>query len=107
MWNIIPENTKEILSEYELALLLLSAYLHDIGMTPQYDMVHKHFQCLTTSTKNILPDVDKETFQKWIDLEGDEINLENDIIEDHQKAANLGSLQFRRKDGSLYILMRK
>src|SRR5690349_9038196 len=31
MWQLIPEETKAILSAYELGMLLLSAYLHDIG----------------------------------------------------------------------------
>ena len=39
IWEIIPPQTREILSEYELALLILSAYLHDIGMAPEFKKV--------------------------------------------------------------------
>src|SRR5579862_956848 len=35
MVEIIPRDVLSQLSIYELALLLLSAYLHDIGMTPE------------------------------------------------------------------------
>lgn len=35
MARIVPDDVLPKLSVYELALLLLSAYLHDIGMAPE------------------------------------------------------------------------
>ncbi|MDP1745283.1 MAG: hypothetical protein Q8L90_06895, partial [Bacteroidota bacterium] len=89
MWEIIPTATKKILSEYELALLLLSAYLHDIGMTPEYKMVNNHFVCLNTKNKQILTQSEKNAFQKWLDEIGEQVDLEKDVIEDYEKAAEL------------------
>src|SRR5690349_16207761 len=49
IWEIIPNDTKKILSEYELSLLLLSSYLHDIGMTPEYNKVNNLYLVLTSN----------------------------------------------------------
>lgn len=39
MHRMMTPNTEAALSVFELALLLLSAYLHDIGMSPEYGRV--------------------------------------------------------------------
>ena len=39
MVELVPAETMSSLSDYELALLLLSAYLHDIGMNPCWTRV--------------------------------------------------------------------
>ena len=44
------------LGDYELALLLLSAYLHDIGMTPERGKVLSHYRLLLDGTPDIEPD---------------------------------------------------
>jgi hypothetical protein len=97
MWEIIPTATKKILSEYELALLLLSAYLHDIGMTPEYKMVNNHFVCLNTKNKQILNQSEKISFQKWLDEIGEQVDLEKDVIEDFEKATELIIFYCREK----------
>jgi hypothetical protein len=43
MAEVIPGEVVSRLCPYELALLLLSAYLHDIGMTPQQGRVERHW----------------------------------------------------------------
>jgi hypothetical protein len=48
MMQVIPEPVHDQLSVFELALLLLSAYLHDIGMTPARRHVELHYQYLLT-----------------------------------------------------------
>lgn len=50
MVQIIPTDVLEALSSYELALLLLSAYLHDIGMTPKGAKVRAIETFLASST---------------------------------------------------------
>jgi hypothetical protein len=46
MAEIVPADVLPELSAYELALLLLSAYLHDIGMTPEQAQVERHWRHL-------------------------------------------------------------
>ncbi len=67
MWEIIPNETKEHLTEYELGFLLLSAYLHDIGMSPTFDTVERHLKFLTTDDKKALAEKEIISLQKWID----------------------------------------
>lgn len=97
MWEIIPVATQEILSEYELAFLLLSAYLHDIGMTPEYKKVNNHYLCLKTKTKSILNNSEKKSFQKWLDEMGEQFDVENDVLEDEGKAEELVIFYCRHK----------
>lgn len=97
MWEIIPVSTQKILSEYELAFLLLSAYLHDIGMTPEYKKVNKHFVCLNTKTKSVLTQIEKQNFQKWLDEEGEQIDIEKDILNNDEKAGELITFYCRYK----------
>jgi hypothetical protein len=68
MYEIIPTTTLQILSIYELAILLLSAYCHDIGMTPEYKKVKKHYDCLLFGNgKKYLTLEELKDFQKWLD----------------------------------------
>lgn len=84
MWTLIPVTTQEKLSAYELGLLLLSAYLHDIGMSPDFNKVERHRSFLTTSKKNILTLDEIKEFQKWIDNNDrlKDIDIKNEIITD-------------------------
>jgi hypothetical protein len=54
------------LSEYELGMLLLSAYLHDIGMTPRGGKVTAHLEHLL-SAQSKLTAAEVETFRSWLD----------------------------------------
>jgi hypothetical protein len=70
MVKIIPQSTIRRLSVYELALLLLSAYLHDIGMTPAYGQVLSHYNFLMVGAKGGLSQAELDQFQGWLDEEG-------------------------------------
>ncbi|MBI3259517.1 MAG: ATP-binding protein [Ignavibacteriae bacterium] len=97
MWEIIPANTKKILSEYELAFLLLSAYLHDIGMTPEYMKVKNHFTYITTNDKTVLSEGEVKEFQNWLDEGNDQFDIETSVIEDTEKAEELITFYCRHK----------
>ena len=67
MAEIIPDDVLPQLSTYELALLLLSAYLHDIGMTPEQRKVQTLYTYLLTNDPQDLPELEKKEFEKWLD----------------------------------------
>ncbi|HEX8211622.1 MAG TPA: hypothetical protein VF584_15725 [Longimicrobium sp.] len=70
MVRLLPANLLAALSDYEVALLLLSAYLHDIGMTPEMDKVRRHRDFLLTGRGDLL-NADEDTgFQEWLDAAG-------------------------------------
>ena len=69
MWELIPDECRQLLSEYELGFLLLSAYLHDIGMSPEFDKVDRHREYLTSVEKNELSEHEINELQKWVDNE--------------------------------------
>lgn len=70
MCQIIPGEVLEKLSIYELAFLLLSAYLHDIGMTPELRKVTAHYNFLLTGEPQSLSQDEISDFQKWLDDDG-------------------------------------
>jgi len=65
--QVIPTDVLPFLSSYELALLLLSAYLHDIGMTPERKKVVQHHRYLLTGSKEEMSKEEVGFFQKWLD----------------------------------------
>ncbi|WP_437569938.1 HD domain-containing protein [Sorangium sp. So ce542] len=67
MAEVIPPDVLPQLSGYELALLLLSAYLHDIGMTPERSKIVKHRAYLITGERGELTDQDLLAFQRMLD----------------------------------------
>jgi hypothetical protein len=75
MAKIVPDDVLPQLSAYELALFLLSAYLHDIGMTPEQARVQRHWRHLvfgsTPGEKEGLSREEAEEFQRWLDDERD------------------------------------
>lgn len=72
MVEVMSEEVSEQLSAFELALLLASAYLHDIGMSPQIDLVERHRDFLA-GEGDLLSDEDRGLFQAWLDREHDGI----------------------------------
>ncbi len=54
-------------STTELALLLASAYLHDIGMTPGRGHVQRHRGYLISGDAGQLTEVQRNKLQKWLD----------------------------------------
>ena len=73
MVEIMPPETLDGLTPYELAFLLLSAYLHDIGMTPEQRKVSLHYQYLLTGEQDDLSEQEVSEFQRWLDDDQDAI----------------------------------
>ncbi|HET8813972.1 MAG TPA: HD domain-containing protein [Solirubrobacterales bacterium] len=55
------------LSSYEVAMLLLAAYLHDIGMTPPAGKVAAHFSYLLSGDSHDLSEEQREELQVFLD----------------------------------------
>ncbi len=70
MAEIVPSDVMRELSIYELSLLLLSAYLHDIGMSPPRDMLNGLVEFALTGQSAKLSASDTATFQDWLDVTG-------------------------------------
>ena len=57
------------LGDFEIAFLLLAAYLHDIGMTPERTLADRHWRYLTLGDKSKLCSGEQTAFQEWLDQE--------------------------------------
>jgi hypothetical protein len=55
------------LSVYELSLVLLSAYTHDIGMSPSRDKVQSHYRFLLSGDNQLLDQKERDALQLWLD----------------------------------------
>jgi hypothetical protein len=73
MADIVPEDVFAQLSIYELALLLLSAYLHDIGMSPEQHILNPVYDYLLTDQQHI-DNIEKGEFQAWLDEQDEEVH---------------------------------
>jgi len=60
----------EVLSVFDLTLLLLAAYLHDIGMTPEFKKVDAHFKFLLAADEKALANNEIADLQEWLDDHG-------------------------------------
>ncbi len=85
MLEVIPDAVFPKLSPYELALLLLAAYCHDVGMTPKRRKVQLHYEFLVAGEQQAdrdgdrpddaekadgLTDQEKADFLRWLDDDG-------------------------------------
>lgn len=98
MWELIPQSTKEILSDYELGILLLSAYLHDIGMSPKYEKIYRH-QTFLTEKKTDLSEQEIKEFQQWIDDDtrtGD-LDIRSELVSESELSKYILSYYVRHK----------
>lgn len=66
MVEIIPPETLAGLSAAELALLLLSAYLHDIGMTPEWGKVAAIRNYLMSEPTDGFPEDELDRLRQWL-----------------------------------------
>lgn len=68
MERLPPEETFSRLSVHELGLLLLSAHLHDIGMSPSIGLVWRHFNYLLNGETggNRISDTDAAAMSGWL-----------------------------------------
>jgi len=75
MMEVIPSDVLPKLCAYEMGLLLLAAYLHDIGMTPKQGNVVLHYLYVLTGATSVrledrtlsLAAVEADQFQQWLD----------------------------------------
>jgi hypothetical protein len=66
MPQLVPAEVLSELSPYELAFLLLSAYLHDIGMVPTQRKVSTHYEYLLTGEASLLLPKELDEFQAYL-----------------------------------------
>jgi hypothetical protein len=93
MSKIIPQEMLGELSDYELAFLLLSAYLHDIGMHPERSRITAHYEFLLTATEGLLTEREALEFQEWLDRQAEAVALPlcpaNPTVDQLRKAREL------------------
>lgn len=76
MEDLLTESIRKNLSDYELALLLLAAYGHDIGMTPERGKVVAHHRYLFDPAESTLSAEEAKIFQIYLDEpDGPTVNL--------------------------------
>lgn len=99
MWDLIPDVTRAVLSDYEFGFLLLSAYLHDIGMSPDFERVEAHKDYLTSKVKTGLTEYEIDEFQKWIDNDDrtKSIDIRAETVDDHKVSDYILSYYIRTK----------
>jgi len=66
MAQIIPSDVLPRLLDPEIAILILAAYLHDIGMTPEWGKVAAHKEYLVSGIEEGFRGDEIETFQIWL-----------------------------------------
>jgi hypothetical protein len=64
---LLQGNHGRTLSDIERALLLLSAYVHDIGMSPTVSLAGRHWTYLHTGDKDLLSKSEADDLQTWLD----------------------------------------
>ena len=64
--QLLIDSTRKNLSDYELALLLLAAYGHDVGMTPERKKVQDHHRFLFGHSDGLTAE-EQQQFQRFID----------------------------------------
>ena len=66
MVELLPDETLGRLSDFELALLLSSAYLHDIGMNPRREIVGQVRDFLLSGESADLNVHEGRELQRWL-----------------------------------------
>lgn len=69
--DLVGPNLDEVLTAHEIALALLSAYTHDIGMSPSRNIVKKHYNFIITGDRSLMTSQEVGDLQKWLDAEWD------------------------------------
>ncbi len=67
MIELMAPTVRKNLSDYETALLLLSAYCHDLGMTPARAKVTSHHRYLFDPAGSTLTIAETQSFQRFLD----------------------------------------
>lgn len=69
MFELLPPSMLDNASDTELALLLLSAYLHDVGMTPEQSLADRHWKHILLGPTIALEPGEAAALQHWLDVE--------------------------------------
>lgn len=99
MVDIMPTDVVTALSSYELALLLLSAYLHDIGMCPEQGILKQYHGYVLTGQPESLTPQQVEEFELWLDNWADDIEvplIKGKATDEQLKTAALAAAHFCR-----------
>jgi hypothetical protein len=99
MVDIMPTDVVTALSSFELALLLLSAYLHDIGMCPEQGMLKQYHGYVLTGQPESLTPQQVEEFELWLDNWADDIEvplIKGKATDEQLKMAALAAAHFCR-----------
>ena len=67
MFELIPTETADNLSDFEWALLLQAAYLHDIGMNPRREVLQQVRHYLLSGSGDSSFGGEAERLQQWLD----------------------------------------
>ena len=89
MSQIMPKGLVANLSVYELALLLLAAYLHDIGMTPERRNVETVYRFLVTGHSDDSWVQERRELQKWMDENYPDLQRPLDFANNPQESISL------------------
>src|SRR5262249_16684962 len=99
MVDLIPRDSLSALSPQEIALLLMSAYLHDIGMIPERKRIEHYHHYLLTGRSDTLAPGALDELHAWLDERGDDLVIpmcDGPPTSDILKRANLVLAHFAR-----------
>jgi hypothetical protein len=104
MAEIIPVDSWDRMSLYELLLLLLSAYLHDIGMVPELSRLQAVHDYILTGDSSSLPDAELATLIEWLERNAIQIPIGDGMhrVEELRRAREAAAhyCRFRHNDWS-------
>ncbi|HEY7950867.1 MAG TPA: hypothetical protein VID51_08555 [Solirubrobacterales bacterium] len=106
MVEIASPGTLLQLSAYEIAALLLSAYLHDVGMTPPVAKTEGVLTFLLSADPDALSEEEQNDLQEWLDEQPKEfvppLAMGSPTVEDMRQARELlaGYIRARHNDWS-------
>lgn len=75
MYELVPKTQWRNMSGYEIALLLMAAYMHDIGMTPERKKVASVHKYLLTKADGLLSPAEAADLRCWLDEHGHDFEL--------------------------------
>jgi hypothetical protein len=94
MFELVPNDVLDALSPAELALLVLSAYLHDIGMSPAWHKLDAHERYLTRNETDGLSERERDEFDQWLAEEDEALER---LVTHGGRAAELLTYYCRKK----------
>lgn len=85
IWELMPDSAREKMGSFELALLLLAAYLHDIGMSPAHDTLRAYATVLENGRSDEIPEENRQQLLHFMDVDfpGIELPVTNSELRSH------------------------